>query len=83
MLHDVKLFLREHATALEMREAVSRPHTFDPQACTIEVVVATDQPVARRDAMVKRLTCSADKHRRIVERLGIMRRHDRHPSSGH
>jgi hypothetical protein len=43
------LLLREHATALDTRDAVPRPQTFDPQALTVEATIASRAPVRRRD----------------------------------
>ncbi|MEY9236434.1 phage head maturation protease [Bradyrhizobium japonicum] len=44
------ILLRESALPLERREAVPRPRTFDPDAMTIEAVIASNTPVRRRDA---------------------------------
>jgi hypothetical protein len=41
--------IREAAVALERRDALARPASFDSEARTIEAVIATDQPVKRRD----------------------------------
>ena len=45
-----KLLVRESAAALETRRANLRPSTYDAQTRTIEAVIATGSPVARRDA---------------------------------
>lgn len=44
------LLLRENTIELEVRDATMRPRSFDATANTIEAVIATDAPVARRDA---------------------------------
>jgi phage head maturation protease len=44
------LLLREHATALDTREALARPRSFDPEALTIEAVIASTTPVQRTDS---------------------------------
>jgi len=43
------LLIRENTITLEHRDAVPRPRTFDPEAMTIEAVIATTTPVRRRD----------------------------------
>jgi HK97 family phage prohead protease len=45
-----KLLLRESAATLETRRADLRPGSYDEQKRTIEAVIATSNPVARRDA---------------------------------
>lgn len=44
------LLLRHSAIDLERRDAIPRPRTFDPEALTIEAVIASTTPVRRRDA---------------------------------
>ncbi|MGY4297138.1 hypothetical protein ACVWXN_005233 [Bradyrhizobium sp. i1.4.4] len=44
------ILLRESAIPLEHRDAVPRPRSFDPDALTIEAVIASNTPVRRRDA---------------------------------
>ena len=44
------LLTRDNPSALEVRDAAMRPQTFDAAERTIEVIVATDAPVTRRDA---------------------------------
>src|SRR5437899_8967488 len=44
------LLLRESAVTFEQRDAIPRPRTFDPEALTIEAVIASTTPVRRRDA---------------------------------
>lgn len=46
---EAALLLRDLSGDLETREAVPRPATWDATARTIEAVIATDNPVARRD----------------------------------
>ena len=43
------LLIRENTITLEHRDAIPRPRTFDPEAMTIEAVIATTTPVRRRD----------------------------------
>jgi phage head maturation protease len=45
----LKLLIRENPSALETREAIPRPRSFDPEALTIEAVIASTTPVRRRD----------------------------------
>jgi Mu-like prophage major head subunit gpT len=47
-LHEL-LLTREHPHPLEMREAISRPTTFNAETRTIEAVIATATPVLRHD----------------------------------
>lgn len=44
------ILLRESAIPLERRDAMPRPRSFDPNALTIEAVIASNTPVRRRDA---------------------------------
>src|SRR5437762_2343294 len=44
-----RLLLREHAPALETREAMPRPTTFDAATRSIEAVIASTTPVRRTD----------------------------------
>ncbi|MET4309001.1 HK97 family phage prohead protease [Bradyrhizobium sp. RT4b] len=44
------ILLRESALPLERRHAVPRPRSFDPEALTIEAVIASNTPVRRRNA---------------------------------
>jgi hypothetical protein len=44
------LLLRESAIDLNRRDAIPRPTSFDPEALTIEAVIASTTPVRRRDA---------------------------------
>lgn len=50
MLLQHKLFTRESSSALQTRDAVARPNTWNESARTIEAIVATANPVGRRDA---------------------------------
>lgn len=43
------LLIREAAIELERREALARPATFNADARTVEAVIATGEPVRRRD----------------------------------
>ena len=51
-LHDKRMFLltRDLGAALEIRDAVPRPSTFDAAAGTVEAVIASANPVQRQDA---------------------------------
>src|SRR6516165_6056950 len=40
---------REAGVTLERRDALARPASFDSEARSIEAIIATDQPVKRRD----------------------------------
>lgn len=48
-MHAHALLIRDNAATLERREALARPSSWNPEARTIEAVVATSTPVARRD----------------------------------
>jgi HK97 family phage prohead protease len=48
-LHDL-LLTRDNPAALEIREAVAQPRSFNAQARTVEAVIASAQPVPRQDA---------------------------------
>jgi phage head maturation protease len=50
MLHRSPLFFRDHTAALEVRDAVPRPQSFDAATRTIEAVIASAAPVQRADA---------------------------------
>lgn len=45
----IRLLLRDASATLTRRDAAARPQSFDAEARTIEAIVATDQPVRRRD----------------------------------
>jgi hypothetical protein len=47
---DRQILLRESHVELQHRDAAARPRSFDPEAGTIEAVIASTTPVARRDA---------------------------------
>jgi hypothetical protein len=44
------LLMRDHASALETRDAIPRPQTFDATNMTVEATIASRSPVQRRDA---------------------------------
>ena len=44
------LLTRERVHALETRDAIPRPRTFNPDARTVEAVIASANPVPRQDA---------------------------------
>ena len=50
MLHDRRLLLRDNQIALETRDAIPRPQSFDATNNTVEAVIASATPVPRRDA---------------------------------
>ncbi|MFB6448936.1 HK97 family phage prohead protease [Bradyrhizobium tunisiense] len=50
MRNSTALLLRESAVDLTRRDAIPRPRTFDPEALTIDAVIASTTPVRRRDA---------------------------------
>ena len=48
--HAHALLLRDNQAALEVRDAIPRPQTFDAERNTIEAVIASRTPVQRQDA---------------------------------